>query len=389
MFPLIKKQGLDPEILKNYRPVANLSFISKIIKKAIETQIHDHLINNNIVDNFQSVYKAGHSCETTLLRVYKDIVTTIGRGNGAMLVLLDLSAAFDTIDHDNLFYILVKYVGIHGNALKLIKSYFSNCTQHVEIDDDLSDLANIICGVPQGSVLGPFKLPMSAILKYHKIGYHVYADDTQLYISFKCKQPLEAISKVNSCLSDIRWWMITNKLKINDSKTECIVFRSSQLRCDLSDLSVNVSESQIAQSLKVRDLGVTFDQFLNFDDHITAICRSTYFHIINFRKIRKIRNLLLYNACSTIIHALISCPLDYCNSLLYNVPTHKMYRLQRLQNQCARILTKPPGREHITPVLKSLHRLKIQDRITYKILMLTYKSYYNIAPTYLCELISR
>ena len=164
------------------------------------------------------------------------------------------------------------------------------------------------------------------------------------------------------------------------------VFRSPQLRCDLSGLSVNVGESQITQSLKVRDLGVTFDQFLNFDDHITAICRNTYFHI---RNIGKIRNLLSYNACSAIIHALISCRLDYCNSLLYNVPTHKTDRLQRLQNQCARILTKSPRREHITPVLKSLHWLKIQDRITYKILMLTYKSYYNIAPTYLCELISR
>ena len=103
--PLIKKPGLDSEILKNYRPVANLSFISKIIEKAIATQIHSHLINNDIVDNFQSAYKTGHSCETALLRVYNDIVTTIGRGNGAMLVLLDLSAAFDTIDHDNLFCI--------------------------------------------------------------------------------------------------------------------------------------------------------------------------------------------------------------------------------------------------------------------------------------------
>ena len=118
----------------------------------------------------------------------------------------------------------------------------------------------------------------------------------------------------------------------------------------------------------MRDLGVTFDQFLNFDDHITAICRSTYFHI---RNIEKIRNFLSYN------------------SLLYNIPTHKTDRLQRLQNQCARILTKSPRREHITPVLKRLHWLKIQDRIIYKIVMLTYKSYNNIAPTYLCELTSR
>ena len=106
--PLIKKQGLDSEILKNYRPVANLSFISKKFEKVITTQIHSHLIYNDIVDNFQSAYKTGHSCETALLRVYNDIVTTIGRGNGAMLVLLDLSAAFDTIDHNNLFCILEK-----------------------------------------------------------------------------------------------------------------------------------------------------------------------------------------------------------------------------------------------------------------------------------------
>ena len=170
----------------SYRPVANLSFISKIIEKAIATQIHDHLINNDIVDNFQSAYKAGHSCETALLRVYNDIVTTIGRGNGAMLVLPDLAAAFDTIDHDKLFCILAKYVGICGNALKLIKSYFSNRTQRVQIDDVLSDFANIICGVPQGSVLGPLKfsldlLPMSAISKYHKIGYHMLT--TLNYIS--------------------------------------------------------------------------------------------------------------------------------------------------------------------------------------------------------------
>ena len=110
------------------------------------------------------------------------------------------------------------------------------------------------------------------------------------------------------------------------------------------------------------------------------------FHIRNIGTIRK---LLSYNACSTGIHALISCRLDYCNSLLYNVPTHKTDRLQRFQKQCAHTLTKSPLREHITPVKKNLHWLKIQDRITYKILMLTYKSYYNIAPTYLCELISR
>ena len=121
---------------------------------------------------------------------------------------------------------------------------------------------------------------------YDNIGFHVYADDTQLYISFKCKQPVEEISKLNSCLADIRRWMITNTLKMIDSKTEFIVFRSPQLKFDLSGLSVNIGESMITQSSKVRDLGVIFDQFLNFDHHITVICRSTHFHIRNIGKIR-------------------------------------------------------------------------------------------------------
>ena len=89
-----------------------------MIEKLLQPKYINHLINNDIVDSFQSAYKAGHSCETALLRVYNDIVTTIGRGNGAMLVL---SAAFDTIDHDNLLCILEKYIGICGNALKLIE----------------------------------------------------------------------------------------------------------------------------------------------------------------------------------------------------------------------------------------------------------------------------
>ena len=228
-----------------------------------------HILDNNIVDSFQSAYRAGHSCETALLRVYHYIVTTVGKGNGSFLVLLDLSAAFDTIDHDNLFYILEKYVGIGGSAIRLIRSYFSDRTQRVPIDGILSDFASLLCGVPQGSVLGSMKLclyllPLGAILRHHNIGYHIYADDTQLYISFKCKDPLELMTKLNMCISDIRVWMIEYKIKINDSKTEFIIFRTPLLKQNLSDLSVSVGDMQVSPSSKVRDLGVVLNSISLF-----------------------------------------------------------------------------------------------------------------------------
>ena len=126
-----------------------------------------------------------------------------------------------------------------------------NMTQRVVIDGILSDFANLVCGVPQGSVLGPMKfclylLPLCVILKKHNIGYHIYADDTQLYISFNSKEPLTSLTKLNNCISDIRVWMIKNKLKINDSKTEFIIFRSPLLKTDLSGVSISVGDSQIS-----------------------------------------------------------------------------------------------------------------------------------------------
>ena len=183
VIPLIKKPGLDREMLKNYRPVSNLSFLSKVIEKVISIRILGHILDNNIVDSFQSAYRAGHSCETASLRVYNDIVTTVGKGNGSFLVLLDLSATFDTIDHDNLFYILEKCVGIGGSELRLIRSYFSDRTQRVHMDGIMYNFASLLCGVPQGSVLGPMKfclylILLGAILRHHNIGYHIYADDT-------------------------------------------------------------------------------------------------------------------------------------------------------------------------------------------------------------------
>ena len=153
--------------------------------------------------------------------------------------------------------------------------------------------------------------------------------------------------------------MIKNELKINDSKTEFIIFLSPLLKQNLSDLSVSVGDMQVSPSSKVRDLGVVFDKYLTFHDHISGICRSTHFHLCG---IGRIRNLLTFNATAQLIHALITSRLDFCNSILYNLPNK---RLQRIQNQAARVLKCIPRRNHITPVLRELHWLRIHDRIIF------------------------
>ena len=129
-------------------------------------------------------------------------------------------------------------------------------------------------------------VPLSAILKFHNIGCHVYTDGTQIYVPFKCVDSSQVLDKINVCISDIRRWMILNNLVINDAKTEFIVFRSPMLKHDLSDLSVNVGDNLIKPSVKVRDLGEILDT-------------------------GSIRNLLSFDACATLIHALIDNRLNY------------------------------------------------------------------------------
>ena len=174
-----------------------------------------------------------------------------------------------------------------------------------------------------------YLLPQCSIFKHHNIGYHIYADDTPLYISYKCIDPSATLSKLNSCITDIKVWMIKNKLKINDSKTELIVLKSPQAKQDLSSLSISVGDRIISQSSKVRDLGVIFDQSRSFDDYISGVCRSTHYHL---RNIGRIRSLLSYEATAQLIHALITTRTDYCNSSLYNLPRCSIARLQEIQD---------------------------------------------------------
>ena len=260
----------------------------------------------------------------------------------------------------------------------------------MSIEGVLSELSELVFGVPQGSVLGPiefciYTIPLGAILRHYKINYHIYADDTQLYCSFNVKSLDEVLCSLNKCISDIRSWMIKNKLKINDDKTEFLVITSPQSKL-ATDIKIAIGQAEITTSSTCKSLGVMLDNNMAMGTQIKSVCRSTLYHI---RNISAIRPLLPESAAAQLVHSLVTSRLDYCNSLLYGVPGCKLKELQRVQNIAARVVTRTPcsPENHITPVLKSLHWLPIKFRILFKILLLTYKCVYGLAPEYLSSLV--
>ena len=153
--PLLKKVNADSDIFQNFRPVSNLKFWSKLVEKAVFVHLNKYLVNNESHKVFQLAYKSFHSTETSLLRVQNDILQSLDKKELVIFVLLDLSAAFDTIGHDILLSRLTERFGIGGNVLLWFKLYLSSHSQFVNINGTYSSTHNLKYGIPQGSVLGP------------------------------------------------------------------------------------------------------------------------------------------------------------------------------------------------------------------------------------------
>ncbi len=282
--------------------------------------------------------------------------------------------------------------GINGNALKWFRSYLTDRSQTVTIDDETSKPKLLKYGVPQGSVLGPllftaYMAPLKDVIAKYGLKYHCYADDTQLYISFSPISENEedkAISCLESAIKEIKNFMIVNKLKLNDSKTE-VIFLGTKYKLDqINSDGVTIGDSIISPADKVKNLGVFFDKYLSMDDQVRSIYKSGFYHIKNLWRIRKFLNADQANIAA---HAFITSKLDYGNALLAGAPKYQINKLQLVQNAAARVVTKTRKYDHISDKLRELKWLPVSHRIMYKLNMLTWKALYGQSPKYISDMI--
>ncbi len=356
--PLLKKPTLNPTLLGNYRPVSLLHFIAKTLERVVFNQVTAFLTQNNLLDSNQSGFRSGHSTETALLSVVEDLRLARTASKSSLLILLDLSAAFDTVNSQILLSTLLSILlstWFSRTALQWFDSYLSDRSFKVSWRSEVSKSQHLATGVPQGSVLGPlsprcslgvendsdhvvtvYMASLGSVIQKHGFSYHCYADDTQLYLSFH-PDDLTIAARISACLADISCWMKDHHLQLNLAKTELLVVSANP--SFHHNFTFQLGSSTITPSKTASNLGVVTDDKLNFSDHITKTARSCRFALYNIKKIRPFRS---EHATQLLVQALVLSRLDYCNALLAGLPASSIKPLQLIQNAAARLIFNEP-----------------------------------------------
>ena len=396
--PTLKKEGADKDCLKNYRPVSNLPVISKLLEKAALEQLNYYLDVNDLHCSVQSGYRPHHSCETLLVRMSDDIIKEIQSDNIVIVVLLDLSAAFDTIDHSVLLERLLNDYNIKDQANDWFKSYLNGRYFSVKVKGISSTFLCLLFGVPQGSLLGPilfilYVKQLQMIAAKYGLNIKLYADDSQLYISFHPKRPCQfhdITERVNKCLAEIKDWMVRNFMKLNEDKTELLVMGKSLVleRCNMEvklqfgDVTITPTECKDG---KWTSLGVKLDSCLNMERQINSVRQKCYWTLNNLGRI----SLYLDEKTKILmVKQLVISKLDYCNALYMNLTQTRVKKLGSILNSCIRFIYSIKDRRvDLIPYYNKAHILKIKQRIYFKVCLLSYKVMNGLAPDYLKDLV--
>lgn len=387
-------KNANPSTLKDLRPISILPCLSKVLEKIVSRQLSLFLEQNKILPDLQSGFRRQRSTSTALLDVTDNILWAQDRGMCTFLVLLDFSRAFDAI---NIPLLLAKlnYYGFDPSAIEWFRSYLSNREQLVDLrlNDGTSlrsERISVERGVPQGSILGPiiFTLYCADIVKcLQKCNYHIYADDVQLYVSFRPNECDRAIKDLNEDLERIAEWSESNCLSLNPTKTKYLVFGTRQQLAQLPvTFDVRLMGEQIERVNEARNLGLTMDKDLRFEKHVADCVRNCFYRL---RVLYRIRCYLSESLREQLVEALVLSRLNYADVVYGPRLLARTDRLvQRVQNACARFCYNIPYRSHVTPYLNGHFVLKMKSRRKLHLACLLFNVIRHKQPNYLYSRLS-
>ena len=366
-FPAIWKSSLITPVFKsgaktaiaNYRPVSVLPLLSKLMEKVVNSQVTHYLKDNDILTKFYSGFRKNHSTQTALISITDNILCNMDKGLITPTILMDLSKAFDTIDHPLMLQKLLRY-GFDTHSMFWFNSYLQNRLQYVKVGNILSNAAKVSCGVPQGSVLGPtlFNLYINEIpamlkkLSSNDSNIHGYADDLQLYSSCKAEKVEEMLSMLKDDIYLILEWFSANKLKANPDKFQFIIFGTNKQLAKIppSCTKIDIQDNLVEAAKEVKILGMQIDQTLSWKSHISHLKKSCAGKLI---QMKQIRNCMKRETFSNVVQACVLSSVQYGDIVYGNASKTALHKAQLIQNFAAKVVTGMHKFDHVTPALNT------------------------------------
>ena len=352
----IYKKGEHTD-MNNYRPISVLSHMNKILETIISKQMKNFLNKNNILYKYQYGFRENHSTDHALIEMIDNIKLSVDDKKLAGGIFVDLTKAFDTVNH-NILLEKLKIMGFRGIPYKLLESYLTNRLQYVQLGNSKSRLLPIKCGVPQGSVLGPllFILYINDLANCCLHGkITIFADDTAIY--FECSTMDDLIYTASTIMKDIDKWFTANLLTLNTNKSFFCVFRKKNKSMNVPD-KIDFNEKSINRAKHIKYLGITLDEHLDWNEHISNLCNSlkSFFSVFY-----NIRDYLFLENCKIIYYTMVYSKIKYGICVYGFTKNENMKKIQVLQNKLLKVLTAKEMRYSTNKLHNDLYVLQVRD----------------------------
>ena len=375
VIPVFKKG--DTETKSNYRPISLLPVFSKLYEKLMYKRLYSFITHNKIIYPLQFGFQENHSIDHALISMTEAIRNTLDNRKYGCGIFIDLQKAFDTVNHDILINKLEHY-GIRGEALAWFRSYLSERHQFVSVNGVNSELLKIACGVPQGSVLGPllfliFINDLPNVSK--KLNFYLFADDTNIY--YESKSIYDLVRNINAELQNVQKWLDANRLSLNISKTNYIIFHSSSKTIP-SDILIKIGEQHITRVNHVRFLGLLLDEHLSWKFHLNELSKKLARTCGVFFKIR---HFLPTDSLICIYNSLFMSFLHYGIIVWGQTFASYVDPIFKLQKRAVRAISHEKAFSHSTPIFRSLKLLRLHDIFKLRLLTFVFESINKLTPS--------